>query len=431
MPADNFFAPQTGLDNQTIHYRPLDRILESSKESKNTQNDLLRLPVDALQAAAHTSIQSPLDSLTQLYAPQFLPNVQIIDAPEKVAPLSARWHAQQLGAAAGAALDIVGLEVATRGKLSMPAAAAVYDGMLRPVESGKEDEQLRERTKTAVIDMFTFGTLSSASLGLRALGRGSENAILKTIGENQVINNTLAGLPAGLVGAGLSGAKSLGDLGMGAYTCAFTGMGLGAIHASVARRAEQNAARFQQASRTEALSRQLSELQAEVRTDHLTGLGNRLGTDEALQNAFDRAQRTGEPLSLIYGDLDGFKAVNDHLGHDIGDGVLNHVAQRLKEHVRPYDYVGRVGGDEFVIVMPNTTKSAAQAMALRLEQAVKLELVDTFGGKAATETIHKVGISLGVVTHKQGDFADLNAADFKKRADGEMYRTKAERKARI
>ncbi|MBU6450953.1 MAG: GGDEF domain-containing protein [Cyanobacteria bacterium REEB67] len=427
MPAENLHSPQTGLDQEIFHYRPLDRILESSRISKSEQNDLLRLPVDALQAGAHTCIQTPIDSLAQIVAPQFLPNVQIIDAPEKVAPLSARWHAQQLGAAAGAALDIVGLEVASRGAINPIAAGAIYDGLLRPVDSGKERDQLCERAKNAAIGLVTFGTLNGFSSHLTAVGSISENAFLKTIGENQIINKTLAGVPAGLVAAGMSGAHSKEDYALGAYTSAFTGLGLGAIHANMARRAEQHAARAQQTMRNEVLSRQLGELQAEVRTDHLTGLGNRLGTDEALKNAFDRAQRTGEPLSLIYGDLDGFKAVNDHLGHAVGDGVLTHVADRMRDHMRPYDYVGRVGGDEFVIVMPNTSQKAAQAMAFRLEQAVKLELVQP----TETESVHKIGISLGVVTHKKGEFADLNAEDFKKRADREMYRTKAERKARI
>jgi diguanylate cyclase (GGDEF)-like protein len=87
-----------------------------------------------------------------------------------------------------------------------------------------------------------------------------------------------------------------------------------------------------------------------ARSDALTGLSNRRHVDEVLDAARARAMRSGEPLALIYIDLDGFKAINDTFGHAAGDRVLVGVAERLKNKVRETDLVGRLGGDEFVVV---------------------------------------------------------------------------------
>jgi diguanylate cyclase (GGDEF)-like protein len=88
-----------------------------------------------------------------------------------------------------------------------------------------------------------------------------------------------------------------------------------------------------------------------ARRDGLTGLSNRRHVEEALDAARARAMRTGEPLALLYIDLDGFKSINDTLGHAAGDRVLVSVGERLKSKVRETDLVGRLGGDEFVVVV--------------------------------------------------------------------------------
>lgn len=87
--------------------------------------------------------------------------------------------------------------------------------------------------------------------------------------------------------------------------------------------------------------------------DLLTGLANRHRFQDQLEHELQRAARSGQPMALMYIDLDGFKAVNDHLGHHAGDMLLQQVAGRLRECVRETDTVARLGGDEFAIILPD------------------------------------------------------------------------------
>jgi diguanylate cyclase (GGDEF)-like protein len=184
-------------------------------------------------------------------------------------------------------------------------------------------------------------------------------------------------------------------------------MGLGVIHAV----GERQQIRERQ-------NHEIGELKSAAVTDHLTGLANRRGSDAALQKEFDRSIRTGKPLSLIYGDLDGFKKVNDQLSHAAGDQVLVKVGHLLKEQLRSYDHAARSGGDEFTLVLPETDQATAQALAARLQQAIKLDI-------GVPGNRHAVGISLGVVTRRQDEHS---LQEFQHRADQEMYRIKRVRK---
>lgn len=93
------------------------------------------------------------------------------------------------------------------------------------------------------------------------------------------------------------------------------------------------------------------ELRQQTVTDHLTGLTNRNGFKLALQGALERARRAKDHVALMFIDLDHFKRINDNLGHDVGDFLLRSLATRLKEQVRSYDIVSRIGGDEFTVVL--------------------------------------------------------------------------------
>jgi diguanylate cyclase (GGDEF)-like protein len=103
-----------------------------------------------------------------------------------------------------------------------------------------------------------------------------------------------------------------------------------------------------------------------ARRDALTGLGNRLHLEETLEVEVARARRQRTPLSLIIGDLDGFKAVNDALGHSGGDECLRRVAAAIAEASRTEDQCFRWGGDEFVVVLPNTGASEAVEVRRRV-----------------------------------------------------------------
>jgi diguanylate cyclase (GGDEF)-like protein len=104
--------------------------------------------------------------------------------------------------------------------------------------------------------------------------------------------------------------------------------------------------------------------------DQLTGVANHRYLQERLRQEIARAIRTRRPLSILMVDLDGFKAVNDAHGHAVGDRLLNEMAAALKSAVRTNDVVARYGGDEFVILMPDTPEAAARRVGRRMLQAV-------------------------------------------------------------
>jgi diguanylate cyclase (GGDEF)-like protein len=109
----------------------------------------------------------------------------------------------------------------------------------------------------------------------------------------------------------------------------------------------------------------------EARRDPLTGLPNRRSLLERLETAIPSARRHGHQLALLYVDLDGFKQVNDTLGHTAGDEVLRQAAERLKRTTRAEDVVARLGGDEFLIALPHVENAQDVALAsARIVQAI-------------------------------------------------------------
>jgi diguanylate cyclase (GGDEF)-like protein len=149
--------------------------------------------------------------------------------------------------------------------------------------------------------------------------------------------------------------------------------------------------------------------------DDLTGLANRLQFAEKLRLAISQARQDGAPVTLLYLDLDGFKPVNDQLGHDAGDELLSAVAQRLTTCARSSDTVARLGGDEFAILIPApSTPQDTDAIASRVRQA--------FAEPFAITAHHLgVGASLGRATFP----ADADDAEHLLRAaDAAMFTTK-------
>jgi len=103
------------------------------------------------------------------------------------------------------------------------------------------------------------------------------------------------------------------------------------------------------------LEQRYASVHQQARTDPLTGLANRTGFDEARRAAYQELKRTGTPFALAFVDIDHFKRLNDHFGHDTGDEALRQVAETLAGGVRQSDVVGRLGGDEFAVLMPGVT----------------------------------------------------------------------------
>ena len=154
--------------------------------------------------------------------------------------------------------------------------------------------------------------------------------------------------------------------------------------------------------------------------DALTGLPNRRALDEALASAIARNERSGKTLALLFLDLDGFKAVNDTLGHDAGDAVLQAVATRLESAVRRSDIVARFGGDEFAVVLEGLSgQEEAQSVASKLIDTLR-EPFETGKGEC------RIGASVGIATcgpESCGPQA-LAPAELLRRADAAAYRAK-------
>lgn len=154
-------------------------------------------------------------------------------------------------------------------------------------------------------------------------------------------------------------------------------------------------------------------LDARAHRDPLTGLANRRATSERLSNAVKRATTADKDLTVMFLDLDGFKAVNDDLGHEVGDEVLVAVGRRLANTVRAADSLGRWGGDEFVVVVDGGV-AATQALAQRLHQALEQPVV--VGGERAL----RISVSVGAALLKSEDSPE----DVLARADQAMFEAK-------
>ena len=150
-------------------------------------------------------------------------------------------------------------------------------------------------------------------------------------------------------------------------------------------------------------------------TDHLTGVANRAQFDRALEAEMAHAKRTGEPFSVLCMDLDGFKDINDHFGHPSGDEVLCEVAYRLQQQIRTEDTVSRLGGDEFGVVIRESSKLSAPLLAERITRVMTTPISLSNGEKVT------VGISIGMATYHVGIESPFTLLA---QADSDLYRSK-------
>jgi diguanylate cyclase (GGDEF)-like protein len=166
------------------------------------------------------------------------------------------------------------------------------------------------------------------------------------------------------------------------------------------------------------LRRQQSTLRRAARLDHLTGLVNRKALEEALDEALAGAKSGGDSVAVLMLDLDGFKHVNDTLGHDKGDLVLQEIARRLHANVFEYDTAARLGGDEFAVVLRHLHDAdGVTAVAHRLHEAltrpIDIDGVPRF-----------IGASIGAALHPEHG---QSTAELLRGADTAMYRAKRDR----
>jgi diguanylate cyclase (GGDEF)-like protein len=167
----------------------------------------------------------------------------------------------------------------------------------------------------------------------------------------------------------------------------------------------ENAKRFREA-------RQLADL------DALTGLHNRRFFHETMAREVARAQRYDRRLALIVLDLDDFKAINDRIGHLAGDAVISESAERVRDVVRSADIACRVGGDEFAVIMPESTLADADQLYRRLQSAVSARPIGPAG---------RLSFSAGVAEVTPQDDPTI----FFERADEALYRAKERGKAQV
>ncbi len=191
--------------------------------------------------------------------------------------------------------------------------------------------------------------------------------------------------------------------------------------------ADQLAARLRVAERILALHQ---TLRAQALIDALTGLSNRGAIMDNLRQEIERAARQNSSVSVILADLDRFKNINDTHGHEAGDDVLCEAARRMKSSLRPYDHIGRYGGEEFLMVVPNCGPTEAAIVAERVRcclasspiHAARKELLVT----------SSIGVCCSnVMTSVDGQSHKPDVAALIRHADEALYRAKDEGRNRV
>jgi len=164
-------------------------------------------------------------------------------------------------------------------------------------------------------------------------------------------------------------------------------------------------------------------LRFQANHDSLTGLHNRAGTLDQLAREISRAKRDGAPFGVIIGDVDHFKSINDTHGHAAGDRALCEVARRIASSVRLYDTVGRLGGEEFLILLPGCDASRTLIQAERLRESIGHSPVDVDG-------LHlPITASLGAASFNP--LTSEGAVALVARADQAMYQAKNSGRNRV
>ncbi len=167
-------------------------------------------------------------------------------------------------------------------------------------------------------------------------------------------------------------------------------------------------------------SERLRKSEVAARSDSLTALPNRRSLQERINNGLDRAEKRGKKVALLFVDLDGFKEINDRYGHTVGDHVLQHVAGRLLHAVRAVDTVGRMGGDEFVVLLEDVPdRLHAERVAIGIESVLGAPFSNSV-------PLPSIGATVGIAMYPS-DAQEYGALiEF---ADRQMYQRKNEKRS--
>lgn len=173
----------------------------------------------------------------------------------------------------------------------------------------------------------------------------------------------------------------------------------------------------------QSLQEALEKQSYQARHDPLTGILNHREILNSLEKEINRSERQGNSLAVIMGDLDYLKKVNDTYGHVAGDAVLVEVANRMRHNIRTYDSIGRYGGEEFLLVLPNCAAQEAMLIANRILDNISKEPV------MFNSTPIPITISLGLAVKEVGEI--LATADLVQAADTALYQAKKNGRNRI
>ena len=180
----------------------------------------------------------------------------------------------------------------------------------------------------------------------------------------------------------------------------------------------------QTASKVRTLQNNLEEIRIEASTDQLTKLPNRKAFDEKLDFETKNAARTGNPLTLLFTDIDYFKKFNDTWGHQTGDTVLRLVSLCLDQNVTDPQMAARFGGEEFAVILPNTSLEDSKGIAENIREVVAKKKLQR---KSTGEDLGHITISIGVAQFNPGE----PIADFVHRADACLYAAKRAGRNRV
>lgn len=171
------------------------------------------------------------------------------------------------------------------------------------------------------------------------------------------------------------------------------------------------------------LQEEVKQLAALVRSDELTRLFNFRYFNQALSLEMERTRRSGQPTCLIMLDLDHFKSINDAYGHEVGNVVLGHVSGLIKKTVRRLDIPCRYGGEEFTIILPDTTLRQGVRFANRLR------LIIENSPAKASDALLGIEASFGVDVYTKGD--ELSEKEFVQKVDSFLYLAKQEGRNKV
>lgn len=168
--------------------------------------------------------------------------------------------------------------------------------------------------------------------------------------------------------------------------------------------------------KTEAVTEALNEVNLLAVTDALTRIPNARYLHDHLVLEIESAKRYASPMTVLMLDIDDFKKINDEHGHPIGDQVLTTLAKTIQECVRSADIVGRLGGEEFLVIMPHTPANTAVAVAERIRKAIQNQTIKSGGVSIG------VTVSLGVASFPSKNITDKSS--LLKAADDALYQAK-------